>query len=155
MIPIFQFIVRLLIVVVSPKKSLYPLQHTGIFSSYYKIEDVFTSTLSTSSVYKSVFKFVRFWKYKKSHIRNLFKKTWILTWDDRTPNCSSWFSRKIYIQANSHSETIIKIEDIFAGNLVRNPCMSWFLNLFTFGNTYMYLSQVLSSFAFRNTGAAV
>jgi hypothetical protein len=79
----------------------------------------------------------------------------MLTWDEATPNYSSWFSRKIYIQANSHSETIIKIEDVFAGTLVRNPCMSWFLNLFAFGNTYMYLGRVLSSFVFRNTGAVL
>ncbi len=42
--------------------------------------------------------------------------------------------------------TIIKIEDIFAGILIRHPCMSRFLSSFAFGNTYPYLGQVLRSF---------
>ena len=86
-------------------------------STITKIEDVFASTLvrhpciswffkfvrlwKYKSVFKSGFKFICFWKYRRSCIRNPFKKTHMLTWDDRTPNCSSWFSRKIYIQIPS------------------------------------------------------
>ncbi len=47
--------------------------------------------------------------------------------------------------------TIIKIEDVFVGILVRHPCMSRFLNSFAFGNTYPYLSRFLRSFTFANT----
>ena len=38
---------------------------------------------------------------------------------------------------------IIKIEDVFAGVLVRHPCLSRFLNPFAFGNTYPYLFRSL------------
>jgi hypothetical protein len=47
--------------------------------------------------------------------------------------------------------TIIKIENAFAGILVRHPCMSRFLSSFAFGNTYMYLSRFLRSLTFGNT----
>jgi hypothetical protein len=47
--------------------------------------------------------------------------------------------------------TIIKIEDVFAGILVRHPCMSRFLSLIAFENTYPYLSRFLRSFTFGNT----
>ncbi len=36
--------------------------------------------------------------------------------------------------------TIIKIEDVFADILVRHPCISRFLSLFAFGNTFPHLS---------------
>ena len=42
--------------------------------------------------------------------------------------------------------TIIKIEDVFAGILIRDPCMSQLLSSFAFGNIYPYLSQFLRSF---------
>jgi hypothetical protein len=38
-------------------------------------------------------------------------------------------------QNNTEISTIIKIEDVFAGTLVRHPCMSRFLSSFAFGNT--------------------
>ena len=42
----------------------------------------------------------------------------------------------------------MKIEDVFAGTLVRHPCLSRLLSSFAFGNTDLYLSRVLSSFVF-------
>ena len=45
--------------------------------------------------------------------------------------------------------TIIKIEDVFPSTLVRHSWMSRFLIPFSFGNTYMYLSQLLSLFVFE------
>jgi hypothetical protein len=47
--------------------------------------------------------------------------------------------------------TIIKINNVFAGILVRHPCLSRFLSLFAFGNTDPCLRWILSSFAFENT----
>ena len=43
--------------------------------------------------------------------------------------------------------TTIKIEDVFAGTLVRHPCMSRVLSSFALGNTYLYSSRFLTSFA--------
>ena len=51
--------------------------------------------------------------------------------------------------------TIIKIEDVFTGILVRHPRLSRFLSSFTFKNTDPCLSQILSSFAFENTKGVV
>lgn len=53
---------------------------------------MFLPVFGTLSVFESVFKFVRFWKY-----------TYMLTWDDQTPNYNSYFSKE-NIQANSHIE---------------------------------------------------
>ena len=59
-----------------------------------------------------------FGNIKRSRIRNFFKKTHMLTWDgSRTPNCSSWFYKKIskriptanFIVANPHNNNKIKI----------------------------------------------
>jgi hypothetical protein len=46
--------------------------------------------------------------------------------------------------------TIINFEYVFAGILVRHPCMSQFLSSFAFGNTYPYLGRFLRSFTFDN-----
>ena len=54
-----------------------------------------------------------------------------------------------------HFSSIIKIEDVFAGILVRRPSMNRFLNLFVFEHTYPYLSRFLRSFAFVNTEGIV
>jgi hypothetical protein len=47
--------------------------------------------------------------------------------------------------------TIIKIEDVFAGTLVRYPYLSRFLSSFAFVNKDMCLSQLLSLFTFGDT----
>ena len=47
--------------------------------------------------------------------------------------------------------TIIKIEDVFAGILIRHLYLSWFLSSSAFENTDQCTSQILSSFAFENT----
>jgi hypothetical protein len=60
------------------------------------------------------------------------------------------FGFNLYLFSISIS-TIIKIEDVFAGILVRHPCMSRFLSSFAFGNTYPYLSRFLRLFTFGNT----
>ena len=93
---------------------------------------------------------------KRESYKESFKKTCMLTWNDRTPNYSSWFFYKnIYIQANSHNKTIIKTEDVFTGTLVRHPYMSRFLSSFAFENIDLYFGRVLNSFTFENTGAIV
>ena len=55
----------------------------------------------------------------------------------------------------THFSTIIKIEDVFTGTLIRHSCFSRFLSLFAFENTYLCFSQFLSSFTFRNTKGVV
>ena len=63
-----------------------------------------------------------------------------------------FFSWRIWIKSNLHPlSTIIKMKDVFTGILVRHPCLSRFLSLFAFGNTYPCLSQILNSFDFKNT----
>ena len=57
----------------------------------------------------------------------------------------------LYCYKLKEISTIIKIEDVFAGILVRHPYMSLFLTLFVFGNAYPYLSRFLRSFIFGNT----
>ncbi len=42
--------------------------------------------------------------------------------------------------ARDFLSTIIKIEDVFTGILVRHPYMSRFLSSFAFENTYSFLS---------------
>ena len=72
-----------------------------------------------------------------------------------------------YKQIYSHISTVIKIKEVqldiltylycyknqryFFGTLVRHQCMSWFQVYSLFGNTYPYLSCLLSLFAFENT----
>ena len=56
---------------------------------------------------------------------------------------------------NDYISTIIKIEVVFAGSLLRHLCMSRFLTSFAFRNTYPYLSQFLGSFAFENTKGVI
>jgi hypothetical protein len=56
------------------------------------------------------------------------------------------FSFNLYIFS-----AIIKIKHVFAGILVRHSCMSRFLSLFAFENTYPYLSRFLRSLTFGNT----
>ena len=52
--------------------------------------------------------------------------------------------------------TIIKIEDVFTGILVRHPYMSRFLSSFAFeNNTDPYLNRVLILFTFGNTEEVV
>ena len=51
--------------------------------------------------------------------------------------------------------TIIKIEDVFAGTLIRHLFMSRFSSSFAFENTCLYLSRFLSSFVFGNTEEVV
>ena len=51
--------------------------------------------------------------------------------------------------------TIIKIEDVFAGILIRHPYFTWFLSSFAFGNIDPYLSRILGSFTFGNTKGVV
>ena len=49
----------------------------------------------------------------------------------------------------------IKIENVFAGILIRHPYLSRFLSSFPFGNTDPCMSRILSSFAFKNTKEVV
>lgn len=58
---------------------------------------------------------------------------------------------KHFLITNDIISTIIKIENVFVGSLVRHSCLSRSLSSFTFGNTYPYFIQFLSLFAFRNT----
>jgi type VI protein secretion system component VasA len=50
---------------------------------------------------------------------------------------------------------MIKIENVFAGILVRHPYLSRFLSSFAFENRDPHMSRILSSFAFENTKEVV